>query len=348
MAASVHPLADEWTDEYSLFVIEHDFAAHSRPLRHFLDECRASRVKPVLLTGPGVLISPHLYTAMVESGAHWAFRDEEGVFDARSGLRISAIPDLWQHSATTDRHTLIDVPGVATPTLLFDIYAGDRATDQTMIGPLADHSVRKLGGDDLVRLGCDEPLTYEWDHRELTAQVQATMPASDPMLTSSDGGAWASLTVARTSVGLVERVRGGIPAPWLPHLPQAEWRDTVLPAVTSMLEGVVAEFQPRVALISSGMVHRTGGRYGFAVGAQPTDAPLAALMGPRAVLDLQLDFDALSERHDVTLLGSGRVPSALVRMSVRDPLWAQLRAFAFDLEQERLGAMLAAEFRGRS
>lgn len=346
MAASVHPLADEWTDEYSLFVIEHDFAAYSRPLRHFLSDCRASRVKPVLLTGPGVLISPHLYTAMAESGAHWAFRDHEGVFDARSGLRVGAIADLWQGTSATDRHTPIDVRGVPTPTLMFDIYAGDRATDETVIGPLADHSVRSLGGDDLVRFGRDEPLTYEWDHRQLTAQVQSRMPASDPMLTSSDGGVWASLTVARTSDGLVERVRGGLPAPWLSHLPQAEWRDTVLPGVTSMLEGVVADFRPRVALISSGMVHSAGDRYGFAVGAQPMDAPLAVLIGPRAVRDLRLDFDALSQRHDVTLLGPGRVPSALVRMTGRDPLWAQLRAFAFDLEQERLGAVLAAEIQG--
>ena len=94
------------------------------------------------------------------------------------------------------------------------------------------------------------------------------------------------------------------------------------------------------------MVHRVGDRYGFNVGSQPMDAPLAVLIGPRAVRDLRLDFDALSKRHDVTLLGPGRVPSALVRMTGRDPLWTQLRAFAFDLEQERLGAVLATEIQG--
>ena len=69
MVVSVHPLADEWTDEYSLFVIEHDLATYSRPLRHFLSDCRESRVRPVLLTGPGVVVSPQLFTAMAESGA---------------------------------------------------------------------------------------------------------------------------------------------------------------------------------------------------------------------------------------------------------------------------------------
>ena len=48
------------------------------------------------------------------------------------------------------------------------------------------------------------------------------------------------------------------------------------------------------------------------------------------------------------MLGPGRVPSALVRMTGRDPLWSQLRAFAFDLEQERLGAVLATEIQGLS
>lgn len=346
MVVSVHPLADEWTDEYSLFVVEHDLATYSRPLRHFLSDCRASRVRPVLLTRPGVTISPQLYTAMAESGAHWAFRDDEGVFDARSGLRIRSIADLWNGGGALDRHASVQAPGTVVPTLMFDIYAGDRATSDTLVGPLADHVVRGLGGDELGRFGRDEPLTYEWDHRELTAQVQAQMPASDPMLASSNGGVWASLTVARTSDGLVERVRGGLPMSGLAQLPQSEWRDAVMPSLTTTLEGLVADFRPRVALISSGMLQQVGDRYGFCVGAQPVDAPLAVLIGPRAVRDLRLDFDALSQRHDVTVLGPGRVPSALVRMTGRDPLWSQLRAFAFDLEQERLGAVLATEIQG--
>ena len=346
MVVSVHPLADEWTDEYSLFVIEHDLATYSRPLRHFLSDCRESRVRPVLLTGPGVVVSPQLFTAMAESGAHWAFRDEEGVFDARSGLRIQSILELWNGTDRGDRHGEIAATGIAVPTIMFDIYAGDRATRDTAVGPLVDHAVRGLGGGDLSRFGRDEPLTFAWDHSELTTQVQAQMPASEPMLASSVGGAWATVTVARTSDGLIERVRGGLPLPELSKLPQTEWRDAVMPAVTAMLEGLVSDFRPRVALISSGMLHHVGDRYGFCVGSQPVDAPLAVLIGPRAVRDLRLDFDSLSGRHDVTVLGPGRVPSALVRMTGRDPLWSQLRAFAFDLEQERLGAVLATEIQG--
>ncbi|MFT4232150.1 MAG: DUF6177 family protein [Leucobacter sp.] len=101
-----------------------------------------------------------------------------------------------------------------------------------------------------------------------------------------------------------------------------------------------------MALVSAGLLRRSGERFGYLPGGQPVDAPLAVLIGPRAVRDLRLDLAALSERHDVTVLGPGRVPSALVRMTGKDALWAQLRAFAFDLDQERLGAALAVELRG--
>ncbi|MGV2985941.1 DUF6177 family protein [Microbacterium sp. AGC85] len=348
MVTAVHPFADEWTDDYALFSVEHDRIAYSRPLRHFLAHCRADGLRPVLLTGEGALISPHLYTAMTESGALWAFRNARGVFDARSGLRIQSISELWTGTDASERHTDIAVEGLPVPVVLFDIYATERAVDSTLVGPLADHAVATLGGGPLTRYGRDEPLTSQWDHRELTTQVQGQMPASEVILAASDLGAWCSLTVARTRDGLIQRVHGGVPLPSLSSTPVEELRDRVMPTVTRMLSGLVDEFRPRVAMVSAGMLRHNAADFGFRVGAQPVDAPLAVLIGPRAVRDLRLDFTRLAERHDLTTLGPGRVPSALVRMTGRDALWAQLRAFAYDLDQERLGAVLATELGGMS
>ena len=348
MVAAVHPFADEWTDEYALFSVEHDRVAYSRPLRHFLAHCRADGLRPVLLTGEGALISPHLYTAMTESGALWAFRSAHGVFDARSGLRIRSIPELWTGSEGSERHTDIVFEEPQVPVVLFDVYATDRAVDSTVVGPLADYTVATLGGGALTRHGRDEPLASQWDHRALTKQVQGQMPASDAVLAASDLGAWCSVTVARTRDGLIQRVHGGVPLPALSSTPVAELRDRVMPTVTRAMSGLVDEFRPRVAMVSAGMLRRDATATGFRVGAQPVDAPLAVLIGPRAVRDLRLDFAALSASHDLTTLGPGRVPSALVRMTGRDSLWAQLRAFAYDLDQERLGAVLAMELQGRS
>ncbi len=342
MIASVHPLADEWTDEYALFVVEHDWVTYSRPLRHFLSDCRASALRPVILTGPNVTLTPHLYASMTESGAFWAFRDANAVYDARSGRAIAAISDLWT-GATGDLHPPLNDEDRLVPALFFDIYAGDHANASTVIGPLADHAVTALGGNALQRYGQDEPLTATWDHAALTALAQRQMPATERILGSSDDNSWAAMTVARTRDGLLERVRGGVSLTRLMDVPSADLRDLAMPAVTDMLSGLVDHFRPRVAMVSAGMLRHPEAGDGYRVGAQPVDAPLAVLIGPRAVRDLNLDFGELSRRHDITVLGPGRVPSALLRLTGRDPLWAQLQAFAFDLEQERLAAALGLE-----
>ncbi|MFT3888481.1 MAG: DUF6177 family protein [Arachnia sp.] len=341
MAVAVHPLCDEWTDEYALYVVHHDRVSYSRPLWHFLRDCRASGRRAVLLTGPGAVLSPLLYAAMAETGALWAFRTAAGVFDARSGLRIHRIPDLWNGPADGERHPPIGVGAPVVPVVFFDIYTGDRAVSDTLVGPVADHAVGALGGGRLVRSGRNEPLASAWDHLSLTLQARAQMPVADPILGSSDRSAWVALSVGRTRDGIVERVHGGVALPQLNAVPVTELRDHVMPAVTGMLTGLVDRFRPRVALVSSGLLRVDGARLGYAVGAQPVDAPLAVLIGPRAVRDLRLDVAALSERHDLTMLGPGRVPSALVRMTGRDPLWTQLRSFVYDLDQERLVAALS-------
>ncbi len=346
MVVAVHPLADEWTDEYALYTLDHRRASYSRPLWHFLADCRANHVRPVILTGADVTITPHLYTAMVDSGAMWAFRDDSGVFDARSGLRIRAISELWNGSSTNERHAAINDSDPLIPTLFFDIYAGDRAVAETRIGPLADHAVGGLYGGSLARAGRQEPLTGIWDHGEVTRVARAQMPSADPILASSDADSWASITVARTRSGLIERVHGGVPIRALASTPVPLLRDHVMPVVTTMLTQLVEQFRPRVALVSAGMLREGADGLGFRVGGQPVDAPLAMLIGARAVRDLDLDIDALSRNHDITVLGPGRVPSVLVRMTGKSDLWAQLRAFAFDLDQERIAAAFGRDIQG--
>lgn len=341
MAIPVHPLADEWTDQYSLFFVEHDRVTLSRPLRHFFADCRARMVRPVLTTGANATLSPHLYSAMVESGALWAFHDGQGWFNARSGERVLHVSELWTASPASERHPAMPADSFLVPSVLFDVYGGGRATRETTVGPLADHVVSCLGGGVLRRSGVDEPLADAWDHRSLTRTAQSQMPMSDALLGSSDEGAWASMTVARTRTGLIERVHGGVTLPQLSSVRRDELRDRVMPQITTMLTGLVENFQPRVALVSAGVLRHHDGMYGHRVGGQPVDAPLALLIGARAVRDLQLDLADVGRRHDVTMLGPGRVPSALVRLTGPDALWSQLHAFAFDLDQERLAAALA-------
>ncbi|MDN5559409.1 MAG: DUF6177 family protein, partial [Ruaniaceae bacterium] len=245
-----------------------------------------------------------------------------------------------------ERHSPINVDDFAAPALFFDIYAGDRADEGTVIGPLAEHAVGGLGGGTLERYGRDEPLTHVWDHGALTDLAQRQMPQTDPILAASEHDAWVSLTLGRTRTGIVERAHGGVPLPLLSGHPPEQRRESAMPIITDMMSGLVERFRPLVALVTAGEIVRVNGRYGYRPGSQPVDGPLAVLIGPRAVRDLNLECARLAEHHDVTMLGPGRVPSALVRMTGRDALWAQLSAFAYDLDQERLERALGFEARG--
>ncbi|HOQ54595.1 MAG TPA: DUF6177 family protein, partial [Micropruina sp.] len=97
---------------------------------------------------------------------------------------------------------------------------------------------------------------------------------------------------------------------------------------------VESRHQPTIGFVSLAEV-ATG--VAQRVGVRRPEAPLAVLIGPRAVHDLQPQVADLKQRHDVLELGRRRLPSLLVRFSRTDQgLWSQLMAFAGDLGLERV------------
>src|SRR5699024_1652007 len=110
---------------------------------------------------------------------------------------------------------------------------------------------------------------------------------------------------------------------------------------SATLTMVAEQFRPTIGFVS--VAEFDVGTVQGASGKRP-EVPLAALIGPRGVHDLEIDIDALSREHDVTLLGRRRIPSLLVRFSARDKgMWAQLLAFAWDLGLEKVAAAAGLE-----
>lgn len=305
---TLHPLFDEWSDEHLLYATDAQRVTLSAPVRSFIESARFEGLRPVLVTGERATVSPFVSDAMRQAGGHWAFRSGGGLFDALSGLRIAQVTDLWRDaSADRPRHPAYAAPAPqALGVFMFDVYAQQRAEEATTIGPLAEHLIAGLGGGEIERWGLEEPLTTPWRHHDVTASMRSQMPASERHLVGATDGSFASIAVGRTRRGLIEHVRGGVPAgPYgAPFGAEPGSRLALHPRLTSTLTELAERFRPTVALVSYGELEWSGHGYGQQPRARRMDVPLAVLVGARAVRDVGIDpGDLIARGHDVTVQG---------------------------------------------
>ncbi|WP_298132450.1 DUF6177 family protein [Micropruina sp.] len=327
----IHPLADEWTDEYAVYVAQTSHVLLSDPLDSFLQWSVSEGLRPVLVTGPDVRISPLATLALNRSGAFWAVRTADCVFDGLSGYRIGGFTELWSGELHAGERQPGFTAAQAHPqaVLGYDVFGHQRAAEQTRVGELAGTVQSALGGPGFDLWGLTEPLLEPFDVQRVTETARRGMPDSDVLHARAGDGSYAAITASRTRRGILEHVTGGTPIGDYPNqlAPLVE-------AATRALMAVQAAHQPTIGFVSlaevaPGVVQT--------VGIRRPEVPLAVLLGPRAVHDLAAEIDGLRQRHDVLVLGRPRLPSLLVRFSRTDQgSWSQLIAFAHDLGVERV------------
>ena len=332
----VHPLADEGTDEYAVYVADTASVLLSDPLDSFLQWSVSEGLRPILVTGPDARLSPLASLAMNRAGGFWAVRTAAGVFDGLTGYRIAGFPELWAGRELTGAR----LPSFAEPqprpqaVLGYDVFGHQRAVAETRVGELAGTIQRALGGAGFDVWGLTEPLLEPFAVERVTETARRGMPTSDVMHARAADGSFCDITVGRTRRGILEHVTGGVPI--------GDYPDRLAPlveAATRALMAVESAHQPTIGFVSlaevwPGLVQRAGIR-------RP-EVPLAVLLGPRAVHDLAAQVEELRARHDVLVLGRPRLPSLLVRFARTDRgSWAQLMAFAHDLGIERVQQVAA-------
>ena len=345
----LHPLADEWADDYLLFACFTERVTLTAPIRSFLLEARKSQLKPVLLTSTTAHLSWFVIDELRLSGGYWAVRDLDGkVYDGRTGVRIGAICELWRPVYRGDPvlPSFNALTSTGQGAFFFDVFTRAQATELTRAGAVAEHMVTGLGGGSLVKWDTCEPLTQPWSSDVITASMRTQMPASERHFARSAAGAPVNLTFARTRSGLLEHTRGMVPVgEYLrPAGQPARAPIGAHPALTATLTGLAERWKVNVALISYCQVAEHSGSLGQVAERRHADAPAAVLIGPLAARTLGLDLADLATRYDVESVGLSRAPSALVRFSSADELWRQFVSFGYDLDQERLAALLATEF----
>lgn len=327
----VHPLADEWTDEYAVYVADTAAVLLTDPLDSFLHWSVSEGLRPVLMTGENATLTPFASVAMNRAGGLWAVRTPHGVFDGLTGYRIAGFEQLWRRETLEGER----LPGFEQPQpqpqglLGYDVFGVQRAVAETRVGGLARTVQRALGGAEFDVWGLTEPLLEPFSVDRVTETARRTMPESDVMHVRAADGSFCDLTVGRTRRGIIEHVAGGVPIGDYPqHLAP------LIETATRALLAVETEHQPTIGFVSvaevePGVLQRAAAR-------RP-EVPLAVLLGPRAVHDLAADVERLKAEHDVLVLGRPRLPSLLVRFARTDRgSWAQLMAFAHDLGVERV------------
>lgn len=327
----VHPLADEWTDEYAVYVAGTSSILLSDPFQSFLDWSLSEGLRPVLVTGPDVRLSPFASLAMNRAGGFWAVKAADGVYDGLTGLPITAFADLWTARAVpNERPERFRTPSDDPRGLLsYDIFGHQRAVAETRVGRLAETVHEGLGGEPLSLWGLAEPLLEPFGIEPVTESARRGMPESPSMHARAADGSFCEIQVGRTRRGILEHVIGGVPIG-----PYPQQLAPLIDAATRTLMAVERTHQPTIGFVSvaevaPGVVQRFGVR-------RP-EVPLAVLIGPRAVHDLAPQVAELKQHHDVLELGRKRLPSLLVRFSRTDQgSWSQLMAFASDLGVERV------------
>lgn len=327
----VHPLADEWTDEYAVYVADTTAVLLTDPLDSFLQWSVSEGLRPILVSGPDARVSPPASLALNRAGGFWVVRTPHGAFDALTGYRLSGFPELWESRVPSGER----LPSFAAPqpepqgVLGYDIFGHQRAVAQTRVGELAGTVQRALGGAGFDLWGLTEPLLEPFAVDRVTETARRGMPDSDVLHARAGDGSYAAITASRTRRGILEHVTGGTPIGDYPNqlAPLVE-------AATRALMAVQAAHQPTIGFVSLAEVAPGVAQ---TVGIRRPEVPLAVLLGPRAVHDLAAEIDGLRQRHDVLVLGRPRLPSLLVRFSRTDQgSWSQLIAFAHDLGVERV------------
>lgn len=327
----VHPLADEWTDEYAVYVAGTASVLLTDPLDSFLRWSVSEGLRPILVTGGDARLSPFVSLAMNRSGGFWAVRAADGVFDGLTGYRIAGFDELWAgRELAGDRLPRFTASQPRPQAVLgYDVFGHQRAVAETRVGELAGTLQRTLGGASLDVWGLTEPLLEPFAVDRVTETARRSMPTSDVMHARAADGSFCDIAVGRTRRGILEHVTGGVGIGDYPHR-----LSPLVETATRALMAVEAAHQPTIGFVSlaevwPGVVQLPGVR-------RP-EVPLAVLLGPRAVHDLSAQVDQLRARHDVLVLGRPRLPSLLVRFARTDQgSWAQLMAFAYDLGIERV------------
>lgn len=336
------PGIDEITHSYAVFSTTREHVDFTPALAQFLRIAQVEAIRPILRTSADATVSAHLVAELFAHGASWVVRTPDGiVIDALAGRQISSYDDVGdpQILRTRPLAPLPDerfVPAYGAVNL--EVLLHHRPSSSLQVGQLVERVFAGLGATPPDAWGSFEPLTSLWNVTEVTHRAQREMPSSTVMRVASPDGSWATLQYERGQAGVVERFRGGVVVG-----SYAAAARTAVPRAKDLLRTLAGTSTVIAAMAS--LVDVDAGN-AFRARVRRPETPAAALVGPGAITEAQIDVAAMTGRYGAEQLGRRAVPSLLFGFDgpLRAP-WLNLAqilnaigwdnlAHAFGLDQE--------------
>lgn len=344
-AVADHPLIDGAGAGWVATETRAPVVALTSGMADLLHRAATGSTRTVVVTGPHSRMTQPLWHALRATGGAWAVRTEDGFYDAGDGAPLdSAEAALHPPRLAADgpHPAFLRRPLTSRLQLVLTVSTRHRVSRPVVLGGPAETAAIALTGAAPTAWGATEPLVAEWDRDDLTARSRRRMPA-DSMWSFVGAGADSApptrlvgtIDVARTAQGVEETT----------HL----WADIGAPGsdrgaglateARGILSSAAANGMPLLALA---MAHVGSADLTRAPLIPLPPEPLALLVGPPGVRASGMAPAAWADEFGAALVGSPRLPSAIVPLgSLAGGGWQRLAEVVGRLGAARTTELLA-------
>ena len=305
-----HPFIDEVGAVYGAIAPQATLVAATEWLQGAVRDVMAQGLRPLVLTPDSSRLTFAALRLLESVGGAWVVHAPDGLLrDGISGRRYEALADAFTPVGEGDladpAHLQADTEP-RHPRLVVEVTVLHKAKADVLLGRGVELVTETVTGHDVLGWGSAEPAALHWNRENLTAFARSRMPQPSRLVFSAhpDAGTSGTLVVTRTASGVTETITqvigvdGGTEA-YTPALVRA----------SQALAAIADEQQPLLGVVSGTWGRRDGTT---SATLHPPAAPLALLIGPRAVRDLRIDVAAVTERFGAMVAGRRRIPAVVV------------------------------------
>ena len=303
-----HPLVDEVGDGFVVSISRAPLVGLSEGRSGLLVDAARAGLRVGLVTAPTSRLTLGMLHMLRLARGEWIVRGADG---DRSGLTGRILDSVGAAFAAADGEAETDIDFLRPRPdqvgwLQFSISVEHAPKHDARLGGTVELIARELASATPAAWGVNEPTGLHWNRDNITTFARSLMPQQSRIFVA--GGASghpfrAAVRIARGSTGVIEETRAFVALP----TPESEREaiDAVPRVFTRLAETERVRF---------GMAYRQRGDADLAVAAAVSSpmAPVAAVLGPRAVRDTRVSVDDFTSGLGAISAGNPRVPSLVI------------------------------------
>ncbi|MCL2490096.1 MAG: DUF6177 family protein [Propionibacteriaceae bacterium] len=338
-SAGTHPLVDVFGPGWAASFTSSPLVWLNRARMDLLLRAARHGDRLLIVSKPGSRLTEPMRDTLTTLGGHWLVQDPvRGLYDGLSGQVLASLGDALMPSDDFQVCESFMQPGRYDEMQFVVSWSiRHKAEAATVVGRSVEAFLEGLGLGAPQGWGLQEPVTEPWNAAELTRFARSRMPEPSRLVVTGGGdGPRHVLTVMvqRTNHGVEELVTGLVGAGPVDSPAANERLAMIVPVLAGMCEGTMPLF---------GLVMARSGRADLSYEAVVPGAPMpvAMLIGPPGVRDLQVDIADAVDRWGVFVAGRPRLPALVYGLLPKDAGDAtRLPDILAGFDQDRLQAVL--------